>query len=98
MLLVSGEFRVNSDDCDEFAALAGTLGVHTRAEEGCRFFEFWADLDRSGRFLVFEGWESAAHLEAHRGTPHVVDFKTAAARLGMESLGLTRYEAIEVDV
>ncbi len=42
----------------------------SRAEEGCREYTMLRSLSAPGRFVVYEIWESAAHLEDHRGTPH----------------------------
>lgn len=95
MLIVAVEFRVTPDKRMTFAALARDLEGPTRQEDGCRFFEFWSDLDETGRFLVFEGWESMAHLEVHRETAHVAVFKSGATALGIESMEAQRWTATE---
>ena len=91
MLIVAVEFRVNPDKRETFTAMAKALTPPTLAEEGCLFFEFWADLDNTGRFTVLEGWESEQHLEAHRDTPHVAVFREASAELGLENMDIRRY-------
>lgn len=98
MLLIAGEFRVTPEKRDAFADLAREVGRHSREEEGCLFFEFWSDLDGSGRFGLFEGWESPDALLAHREMPHVAVFREATARLGIESAEITRYQATEIEV
>jgi quinol monooxygenase YgiN len=98
MLLIAGEFRVSPEKRAAFADLARELGAASRVEEGCRFFEFWADLDGSGRFLVFEGWEREEHLFAHRETPHFAAFREANAALGPDAVEITRYRATEIEI
>ncbi len=98
MLLIAGEFRVTPDKSEAFADLARTLSAATRREEGCDAFEFWADLDGSGRFGLFERWASPDHLLAHRETPHVAAFKEGMATLGIESVRIDRYEADEIEI
>ena len=98
MLLVAVRFDVDPGRREEFEALAAEVSAATRAEDGCRCFEFWSDLDRSGRYLLAEGWESAGHLVAHRDTPHVARFKEALAGLGISSVATHRYVATETDV
>jgi len=98
MLLVAVEFRVAPEDRPRFAEIAGALTDSTRAEPGCRFFEFWSDLAESGRFLVHEGWESAADLELHRETPHVAAFKVAVGEIGIAGMTASYYDAVETSV
>jgi quinol monooxygenase YgiN len=97
MLLVAVEFRVSPGHRSEFETLAGALQEASRREDGCRFFEFWSDLDGSGRYLAYEGWESPGHLVAHRSTAHVAEFKDGIAALGAE-MRAERYVASPTEV
>jgi len=97
MLLVAVGFRVSPERRADFEVLAGALQDATRREDGCRFFEFWSDLDGSGRYLAYEGWESPGHLVAHRGTPHVAAFKDGITELGVE-MHADRYVATPTEV
>jgi len=98
MLLVAVEFRVEPDRAGEFSDAARDLSDPTRRETGCRRFEFWADLEGSGRFLVFEEWAGADDLRAHRETPHVAAFREAVSGLGAEMVRVARYQASEAEV
>ena len=91
MLIVAVEFRVTPDKVEAFTSMAKALTGPTLAEDGCHFFEFWADLDNTGRFTAFESWESEQHLEEHRNTPHVAAFREASAELGIEGMDIKRY-------
>jgi len=88
MLIVAVEFRVTQDKREAFAVVAKALTPPTLAEDGCLFFEFWPDLDNTGRFTVLEGWEGERHLDAHRDTPHVAVFREASAELSLESMDI----------
>ncbi len=98
MLLIAGEFRVSPDKHRAFVDLARTVSAATRREDGCEAFEFWTDLDGSGRFGLFEKWESRTDLLAHREMPHVAAFREGIAELGMESVEINRYEAHEIEI
>jgi quinol monooxygenase YgiN len=97
MLLVAVEFRVDPEDRTAFDALARRLQEASRREDGCRFFEIWSDLDRTGRYLAYEGWESPGHLVRHRETPHVARFKDGIGELGV-AMDANRYVATPTDV
>jgi len=95
MLIVAVEFRMAPGKRESFLTLAGELTGPTLAEDGCRAFEFWADPEDSGRFFLFEIWESGAALEAHRGMPHVAAFKSGIGDLGLDAMETRRFEASE---
>jgi quinol monooxygenase YgiN len=98
VLLIAGEFRVSPEKQQAFADLARTVSAATRQEDGCEAFEFWADLDGSGRFGLTERWASRADLLAHREMPHVAAFREGIAELGIESVQINRYEAHEIEI
>jgi len=52
--------------------------AETRKEAGCRLYVAHRDLDRPGRFVFVERWESQAALDAHMERPH---FKALAQTL-----------------
>ena len=96
MLIIAGHFTVEPDKQEAFAAAAKELCAETLKEEGVSFYEFWADLDGSGRYSVLELWESEAHLEAHLETPHVKGFQARGEELGMGNVDIKRYLISEV--
>jgi quinol monooxygenase YgiN len=97
MLLVAVEFKTAPEHRTEFEALAAALQEATRREDGCRFFEFWSDLEGTGRYLAYEGWESPGHLVAHRDTAHVAAFKAGISALDV-GMSADRYVATPTDV
>jgi quinol monooxygenase YgiN len=44
--------------------------AQTRKEAGCRLYTVHTDLDRPGRFVFIEQWESREALAAHEKEPH----------------------------
>jgi quinol monooxygenase YgiN len=60
---------------EQFAICAAA----SRDEEGCLGYVASADPAEPGRVVVFERWESEAHLAAHFGTPHIAVFRDAVA-------------------
>jgi quinol monooxygenase YgiN len=68
VIIVSGKIYV--DAAARSAYLAGCQGVmvQARAAAGCLDFHLSADPLEEGRINVFESWESAAALEAFRGS------------------------------
>ncbi len=91
MLLVAGTLTVAPEAHDRFVAAAAAVVAPTLGEAGCRQYGFWSDPDRPGRFLVFESWESEAHLDAHLGAPHLKAFQRALAEMGLRESAVRRY-------
>ena len=96
MLLVAGTLTVAPERHAELVDATRTLVTATRAEAGCIRYGLWADPDRPGHLLAFEEWESEAHLDAHLQRPHLREFQTVLARLGLIEAGVRRYLIEEV--
>lgn len=58
------------------------LVAPTRAEPGCLQYDFYADDQDPHLFMFFEVWESRAHLDAHKTTPHIQASRAATEGLG----------------
>jgi len=59
---------------ETFSVLRGP----THKEAGCVYYELHQSLENPGEFVFYENWASAAHLDAHLKTPHVLAaFKVA---------------------
>lgn len=68
MVIVAGHIVVNPEERDDY--LAGCVDVvrQARRAPGCLDFALSADLLEPGRVNIFERWESAAAVEAFRGS------------------------------
>lgn len=64
------DVHVHKGACEQFIELATDHAAASRAETGCHRFEVLRDLADPCHFALIETWFSAAHLYAHRKTPH----------------------------
>ncbi len=65
MIIVGGTFEVAPGQRDAFIAGRLELMAASRAEAGCLDYSFSADPIEAGRVILFERWETQAHLDAH---------------------------------
>lgn len=85
MIVVQGDFVTKADKRD--AAIAAMIEVAhaTQQEAGCIRYNFYADLEDPNKFIVYEEWQSQAHLDAHLSADnppaHMVKFRTAMAEM-----------------
>jgi len=91
MLIVAGPLSVSPEAHAAFLDAAAAVVPPTLAEDGCLEYAFWADPGRPGHFLVFEEWESEAHLDAHLQAPHLKAFQATLAKIGLRGAAVRRY-------
>lgn len=96
MLIVAGEIEIDPARREEAIAAAREMMEATRREAGCLAYAFSADLADSGRFRIFEEWESQAALDAHFATPHMAAFQGRVAGLGVRGMRIRKYEVASV--
>lgn len=81
MIVVQGDFTIKPGKRDEAIAAMTKVAKATQQEAGCIRYNFYADLEDPNRFIVYEEWESQAHLDAHLASdnppPHMVEFRKA---------------------
>jgi len=65
VIIVGGTFEVDPKDRDAFIAGRIELMGASRSEPGCLDYSFSADPIEAGRVILFERWETQAHLDAH---------------------------------
>ncbi|MEO7571951.1 MAG: antibiotic biosynthesis monooxygenase family protein [Acidimicrobiales bacterium] len=68
MIIVSGPIHVDPAERDAYLADCTTLIEQARRAPGCLDFHLSADPLEPGRINVYEQWESAADVEAFRGS------------------------------
>jgi autoinducer 2-degrading protein len=61
------------------------LRTASRSESGCRTYEVHRSLEEPRAFLIFEQYDDQAALEAHRETPHFLQFGRNGLQTIMES-------------
>jgi quinol monooxygenase YgiN len=88
LLTVVAVMNAAPGKADELRSTLESLVKPTLAEAGVVNYDLHESVDAPGRFVFYENWESAEHLDAHLATPHLVDF---AGRLGdlLDADGLT---------
>ena len=91
MLIVAGEFQVESQDREAFLAGRVDMIRTSRAEPGCIEYTFAADPIESGRVVLYERWESQdaldAHLKAQRSGP-----PPAGPQVAVKSMSIRVYD------
>jgi quinol monooxygenase YgiN len=65
LVIVGGWFEVDPSERDAFVAQRVDGMRRSRAEPGCIEYVIAADPVDPGRAILFERWESQAHLDAH---------------------------------
>jgi (4S)-4-hydroxy-5-phosphonooxypentane-2,3-dione isomerase len=58
----------------EVAALFSKLSEEARKEPGCLMFQAHRHKTESRRFFIYEQYKDDAALEAHRNTPHFLQY------------------------
>lgn len=65
----------------ELETLLKEMVVESKPEAGCVTYELYQQKTALGEFFLIEIWESDAHLDAHKLTPHFMKFKQLAPEL-----------------
>jgi quinol monooxygenase YgiN len=92
MVIVMGEFRLPLHVLDEAREAMERVVTATRAEDGCQLYAYAEDVLDPGLFRVSEAWDSAQHLAAHLGMPHMAEWAQVRAGFGLTGRQITRYE------
>jgi len=95
MIIVAGWMEVAEGGGDAAEALARTMMVETRKEDGCVVYDITRSVERPTRFHVYEEWESLPALEAHFETPHMAEFRAGLGGLNVVGRSVARREAGE---
>lgn len=75
------------------AVLAG-LVAPTRAESGCLTYDLHQSNDDPRLFVFHENWVSAAHLDAHAGSPHIQAFRAVAPEILDGPVDISRWTRV----
>ena len=63
----------------------------TRAEAGCLRYDLHESRHDPSRFVFYETWSSAAHLEAHSRSPHIQAFRALEPEILDCPVDITRW-------
>ena len=75
MIIIAGTIQINPEGRKSTITAIRQMMADSQAEEGCIAYEFSADLTAPDILHLFEVWESAEALEAHRNSSHMAAFK-----------------------
>ena len=85
MIAVQGDFIIKEGQRDTaIAAMRAVSKATEQNEPGCIRYRFYPDLEEPLHFLLYEEWESLAHLQTHLSQdnppPHMVAWREAGAQ------------------
>jgi quinol monooxygenase YgiN len=92
MIVVVATLPGRPEKRTEIAAALTKAAAASREEEGCLSYAFTRDLEDEDRYLSIETWSDAAALDAHFGTPHLLELLSQAEQLLAGEAVITRYE------
>ncbi len=96
MLIVAGTIQVDPQHRDEMFAAVAPMVAATKAEPGCRAYNFSPDVDDPGLVHLYELWEDQAALDAHFASEHMAAWRQASADLPILGRDIAKYNISEV--
>ncbi|WP_299051939.1 putative quinol monooxygenase [uncultured Nocardioides sp.] len=88
LLTVIAYMRAAPGKTDELREGLKALIEPTSQEDGYVNYDLHESVEEPGVFFFYENWESAAHLDAHLQTPHLVNLANQIPEL-LDENGLT---------
>ena len=75
------DLDINPADMDAYMAALRENGAHAVTEPGCREFNIHVQASNPNHVFIYEVYENAAALEAHRATDHFKKYAAATAKM-----------------
>jgi quinol monooxygenase YgiN len=75
------DLDINPADMDAYMAALRENGAKAVTEPGCREFNIHVKADSPNHVFIYEVYDSAAALEAHRATDHFKKYAAATAKM-----------------
>ena len=88
LLTVVGYMHAAPGRTDELRAALEALVEPTTQDAGLVNYDLHQSVEDPSTFVFYENWESGEALDAHLGTPHLVDFADRTGEL-LDERGLT---------
>ncbi|MES2491665.1 MAG: putative quinol monooxygenase [Pseudomonadota bacterium] len=82
-IVILARIRFAADAIPEVRAAVAAARAATLPEAGCIQYAFAEDLSDPGLLRVSEIWADRAALDAHIAAPHVAQWRTAVAAIGV---------------
>ena len=96
MIVIAGHIRIDAAQREKAIGAATEMMRKTQEEPGCISYCFSADLSDPGMFRIFEEWESGEALGSHMKAPHMAEFQSVVATLGVKEVSIQRYDVSSV--
>lgn len=91
MIVIFGTMAFTKQTFAQAREAASRLTVGSRKERGCLVYRFSEDISDVCVLNFYEEWESLEALEAHKATPHNLEFKQVLERLSPTSRRVKTY-------
>jgi quinol monooxygenase YgiN len=91
MIVVAGKVAIKPERRADAVRAALRMAEATRAESGCRTYEFYSALDDPNTVFIFEEWEDEDALADHFQTEHMAEFQQALPELLGGPVEIKRY-------
>ena len=92
MIIVTGIAEVAEDGLETIRKAAKTMAAASRSEAGCRAYAFYEDIEQTGRFRIYEEWETIEALRNHFATDHMAQFNKELAGITLVRLDIDQFE------
>ena len=77
MIVIAVEFVVESEHADTFRARVLEHAANSLREPGCARFDVAEDVERPGRFFLWENYVDMAAFDHHKAQPYLAQFRDA---------------------
>ncbi|MFZ0336199.1 MAG: putative quinol monooxygenase [Candidatus Acidiferrales bacterium] len=70
------------------------LVAQTRKEKGCINYDLHQSQDNACEFVMYENWESAADLDAHANSAHLLEFGKSMGQFLERPTQVTKWDMV----
>ena len=82
------QFTVSQDNASAFHAALKKVEIASKLESGCGHYAAFVSKENPCTFTVLEIWDNDDSLDAHRSSPHLVEFKEHCASMILDKASL----------
>lgn len=92
MIVIAGTFRLPEASRDKARVTMQRMIDASRAEDGCLDYSYAFDVNEPGLVRVFERWRDATAFHRHAASPHLQEWRSSWAALGIAEHSLRAYQ------
>jgi len=94
MIILAVTWQAHAGKESEVGAIFAKLTQLARQEPGCLMFQVHRHKEDARRFFIYEQYKDEAALEAHRATPHFLEYARKQLPLVAERVAGDLYEPV----